>query len=234
MNPIRTPGLALFVSFLVVSGFSDARRAAAGTPQTPSLGRLSLEDLGNIEVTTVSKTPEEVRRTPAAIHVITREDIRRSGAASIPEILRMVPGVNVARIDSTHWSVGVRGFGDQFSKSVLVLIDGRSVYTPLFGGVFWGMHDTLIEDIQRIEVIRGPGGTIWGSNAMNGVINIVTRAASDTPGSFASVSAGNVQEGAAQVRFGAGNGRGFDYRVYAKAFRHGPQAHSDGQDFDDW
>jgi outer membrane cobalamin receptor len=112
-----------------------------------------------------------VWNTPAAIYVLTQEDIRRSGATTIPELLRLVPGVEVARIDSDHWAVGIRGFGSQFSKSVLVLIDGRSVYSPLFAGVYWQVQDTLLEDIDRIEVIRGPGGTIWGANAVNGVIN---------------------------------------------------------------
>src|SRR6185503_16002480 len=151
---------------------------------------LSLEALGNIEVTTLTKEPEEIRRVPAAVYVITQDDIRRSGASSFPEILRLAPGVNVSRIDSDHWSVGIRGFGDQFSKSVLVLIDGRSIYTPLFAGVMWGVQDTALEDIERIEVIRGPGGTIWGANAVDGVINIITRKASETHGGRVSVGTG--------------------------------------------
>ncbi len=121
-------------------------------------------------------------QTPAAIYVLTQEDIRRSGATTIPELLRLVPGVEVARIDSDHWAVGVRGFGGEFSKSLLVLIDGRSVYSPLFAGVYWQVQDTLLEDVDRIEVIRGPGGTIWGANAVNGIINIITKNAKDTHG----------------------------------------------------
>ena len=159
------------------------------TPQSgnsPSLTQLSLEELGNVEVTTVSKTPESLRKTPAAIDVITQQDIRRSGATTLPDVLRLAPGVAVARIDSDHWSVGIRGFGDQFSKSVLVLIDGRNVYTPLFAGIYWGVQDTLLDDIDRIEVIRGPGGTAWGANAINGVINIITRRSKDTQGLLAS------------------------------------------------
>src|SRR5438270_10888415 len=147
-----------------------------------ALKRLSLEELGKIEVTTVSKEPETIWQTPAAIYVLTQDDIRRSGATSIPEALRGAPGVEVARIDSDHWSVGIRGFGSQFSKSLLVLIDGRSVYTPLFAGVYWQVQDVVLEDIDRIEVIRGPGGTVWGSNAVNGVINIITKRAQDTTG----------------------------------------------------
>jgi iron complex outermembrane receptor protein len=195
------------------------------------LKQLSLEDLGNIAVTTISKEPEELRRTPAAIYVITQEDIRRSGFTSLPEILRLAPGINVARIDSTHWAVGVRGFGDQFSKSVLLLIDGRTVYTPLFAGVFWGLQDTVVEDIDRIEVIRGPGGTIWGANAVNGVINVVTKAASATQGTLVSAGTGNVDELSTQVRYGGSRGS-MDYRIYGKGIRRGPQAHSDDADFD--
>jgi len=138
---------------------------------------LSLEQLGNVEVTTVSKEPEQIWKTPAAIFVLTQEDIRRLGATSIPEALRLVPGVDVSQVDSNHWSIAIRGFAGQFSKSLLVLIDGRSVYTPLFSGVYWDVQNLLLEDVERIEVIRGPGGTIWGANAVNGVINIITKSA---------------------------------------------------------
>jgi iron complex outermembrane recepter protein len=124
----------------------------------PSLKQLSLADLANVEVTTASKEPEQIWKTPAAIYVLTQEDIRRSGATGIPEVLRLVPGVEVARINSNQWSVGIRGFGSSFSKSVLVLIDGRSVYTPLFAGVYWDVQNVLLDDVERIEVIRGPGG----------------------------------------------------------------------------
>src|SRR5262245_36384539 len=163
---LRVTGVACLLTLAGV----PAHAAAAGAPgQSPSSGRtlkdLSLEALGELEVTSVSKDGEAVRKTPAAVHIITSEDIRRSGATSLPELLRQAPGVSVGRVDSTHWSVGVRGFGDQFSKSVLVLMDGRSIYTPLFGGVFWALQDTALADIDHIEVIRGPGGTIWGSNA---------------------------------------------------------------------
>jgi iron complex outermembrane receptor protein len=148
-----------------------------------------LAELGDVEVTTTSKEPEEVWKTAAAVYVLTQEDIRRSGATSIPELLRLVPGVQVSRIDDNdHWAVGIRGFADQFSKSMLVLIDGRSLYTPLFAGVYWALQDgLLLEDVERIEVIRGPGATIWGANAVTGVINIITKNASDTHGALASV-----------------------------------------------
>ncbi len=198
------------------------------------LTQVSLEQLGQIEVTTASKRPVKVSRTPAAIYVVTQEDIRRSGATSIPEALRLVPGVEVARIDSNTWSLGVRGFGSALSRSVLVLIDGRSVYTPLFAGVYWQVQDTLLEDIERIEVIRGPGGTIWGANAVNAVINIITKNAKDTHGTLVSTGGGNLDQGFGHFRYGAGNDKGFDYRIYGKAFVRGPQYHTDGHSFDDW
>ena len=224
----------LFILFGAVGvGRADEPQGSQGG--LGDLKQLSLEQLGSVEVTTVSKEPEEVLQTPAAIYVLTQEDIRRSGASSIPEVLRLVPGVEVARIDSDHWAVGVRGFGSQFSRSLLVLIDGRSVYTPLFAGVYWDVQDTLLEDIDRIEVIRkGPGGTIWGANAVNGVINIITKKAKDTHGALATASGGNVDQGIGGFRYGGGNGQTFDYRVFGKVTTRGPEVHPNGMQFDDW
>jgi iron complex outermembrane recepter protein len=209
------------------------------SPQGQSQGAgtllgLSLEQLGNVEVTTASKEPESVWNTPAAIYVLTQEDIHRSGATSIPELLRLVPGVEVARIDSDHWAVGIRGFGSEFSKSVLVLIDGRSVYSPLFSGVYWNVQNVMLEDVERIEVIRGPGGTIWGANAVNGVINIITKNTKETHGALASVSGGNVDQGMGDFRFGGGNGKNFDFRVYGMAFGRAAEFHPDHVNFDEW
>jgi iron complex outermembrane receptor protein len=198
------------------------------------LKHLSLEQLGDVEVTTASKEPEQVWRTPAAIYVLTRDDIRRSGATSIPEVLRLVPGVEVARVDSDHWSVGIRGFGAVLASKLLVLIDGRSIYTPLFAGVYWQVQATPLEDIERIEVIRGPGGTIWGANAVDGVINIITRNAKETHGSMMSLGGGNADEGTGTVRYGRGNDRGFNYRVYGMGFNRSPEFHSGSTNFDDW
>jgi iron complex outermembrane recepter protein len=207
---------------------------AQGVPDTSTLKRLSLEELGRIAVTTVSKLPETVWNTAAAVHVLTHEDIVRSGATSIPDALRLVPGVEVARIDtSRNWVVGIRGFGDQYSKSVLVLIDGRAAYTPLWAGVHWPIQDTLLEDVDRIEVIRGPGGTIWGANAMNGVINIITRSAQASHGVYASAATGNVDNGIVAFRYGGRAGR-IDYRMYAKGTSRDPQFHPDGREFDTW
>src|SRR3989475_6688301 len=223
----------LLLLFLLAVLVKQSRGNDNPKPEVP-LTQISLEDLGEIEVTTASKEPVKASQTPAAIYVITQEDIRRSGATSIPEALRLAPGVEVARIDSNTWSLGVRGFGSALSRSVLVLIDGRSVYTPLFAGVYWQVQDTLIEDIERIEVIRGPGGTIWGANAVNAVINIITKNAKDTRGTLASIGGGNLDQGFAHFRYGAGNDKGFDYRIYGKAFVRGPQFHPDGHLFDDW
>ncbi len=198
------------------------------------LKELSLAQLGDVQVTSVSKEPEEVWDTPAAIYVLTGEDIRRSGATTIPEALRLVPGVEVARIDSDHWSIGIRGFGSGFSKSLLVLIDGRSVYTPLFAGVYWDVEDVPLDDIDRIEVIRGPGGTIWGSNAVNGVINVITKSAKDTHGVLVSAGGGNLDEGTLVARYGGSVGGDFDYRVYGKAFTRGAEIHPEVPHYDEW
>ncbi|HTC93264.1 MAG TPA: TonB-dependent receptor [Terriglobales bacterium] len=222
-----------FVLMMLVS------RGWGGTPQAgpdnqSSLTHMSLEDLGKIEVTSTSKEPVQASQTPAAIYVITQEDIRRSGATSIPEVLRLAPGVEVARIDSNTWSLGVRGFGSSLSRSVLVLIDGRTVYTPLFAGVWWNVQDTMLEDIERIEVIRGPGGTIWGANAVNAVINIITKNAKETRGALVSAGGGVLDQGFLNVRYGGGDGKSFDYRIYGKGFRRGPEFHSDHRQYDDW
>ena len=138
----------------MIASWADSPEVDEGGSAT--LKHLSLEQLGDVEVTTASKEPEQVWQTPAAIYVLTQDDIRRSGATSIPEVLRLVPGVEVARINSNSWAVGIRGFGSSFSKSVLVMIDGRSVYTPLYAGVYWDVQNVLLEDVERIEVIRGP------------------------------------------------------------------------------
>jgi len=202
--------------------------------EVADLKRLTMEELAKIEVVSVTKEPTRLERTPAAIHVLTREDIRRSGATSIPDLLRFVPGVEVSRIDSSTWAVGIRGFGTTFSRSVLVLIDGRSVYTPLFAGVNWKLQNVLLEDVERIEVIRGPGGTIWGSNAVNGVINIITRNSRDTRGVFASAGGGNLDQAGGGFRYGGNLGSNLSYRFYGMAFSRGPEFHNDHGNFDDW
>ncbi len=139
----------------------------------------------------------------------------------------------MARIDAVKWSVGIRGFGSRLSRSVLVVIDGRNVYSPFSAGVYWEVQNTLLEDVDRIEIIRGPGATIWGVNAVNGVINIITRSAKDTQGALVSAGGGN-EQGFLNFRYGAGNGRNLSYRAYGKAFTRGPEFHPDRTDFDDW
>src|SRR6202166_3511170 len=222
--------LAFLLAGLVNQSFAAPQEEQAnGAP----LKQLSLAELGNVEVTTASKEPEEIWRTPAAIYVLTQEDIRRSGATSIPEVLRLVPGVQVARINSNQWSVNIRGLGSGFSKSVLVLIDGRSVYTPLYAGVYWDVQNVLLDDVERIEVIRGPGGTIWGSNAVNGVINIITKSAQHTHGIDASAGSGNIEQSRDAVRYGS-SFKGLDYRAYGMGFGRTPEFHSDRNNYDAW
>jgi iron complex outermembrane receptor protein len=222
--------LLAFAVALRAVPFDDLQNATSSV----SLREMSLEQLSQIEVTTPSKEPVPAFRSPVAISVITAEQIRRSGATSIPEALRLSPGVEVARIDGDNWAIGIRGFGDRFSRGVLVLIDGRTVYTPLQAGTYWEVQDTMMEDIDRIEVICGPGGTIWGPNAVNGVINVITKDSKDTNGLLASMGGGNEEQGFAGFRYGGGNGHNLNYRVYAKGFTRGPEDHSDGQNFDDW
>ena len=216
--------------FLLLPVLLPALTLAADEPQpipndadSRQLKSLTLEELSQIDVTSPSKEPRPAFRTPMAIYVITGDDIRRSGVTSIPEALRLAPGVEVARIDANKWSIGIRGFGSRLSRSVLVLIEGRTVYTTVFAGTYWEVQDTLLEDIDRIEVIRGPGGTIWGPNAVNGVINIITKNTQDTRGLFASAGSGDEEQGLLNFRYGGGNGGNFDYRVYAKAFTRGPE-----------
>src|SRR3954471_6217177 len=223
--------LALGIAF-VLSTVPPCVHASEAS-STQDLKRLSLEELSNIEVTTLSREPEKAAQVPSAIYVITGDDIRRSGATTIAEALRLAPGVEVAQIDSDKWSIGIRGFGTRLSRSVLVLIDGRTVYTTLLAGTYWEVQDTVLEDVDRIEIIRGPGGTIWGPNAVNGVINIITKGAKDTHGTMVSALGGNVDQGIVSFRYGGGKGDRLNYRIYAKAFSRGPEFHSAGRNFDD-
>jgi len=186
---------------------------------TPAdLSSMSLEDLSNVEVSSVSRRTERLADAAASVYVITREDIRRSGHLTIPDILRLAPNLQVARVDASQYAISARGFNSTTANKLLVLIDGRSVYTPLFSGVFWDVPDTLIEDIERIEVISGPGGTLWGANAVNGVINVITRNARDTVGGMTAVAAGN-EERRASARWGGTLGGDAHYRMYGKEFR---------------
>ena len=178
--------------------------------------QMSLEDLSNIEVTSVSRQPERILDAPAAITVITSEDIRRSGATSIPEALRLADNLTVAQKNSHDWAISARGFNADLANKLLVMIDGRTVYSPLYSGVFWDRQDYLLADIDRIEVISGPGGTLWGANAVNGVINIITKKAQDTQGGYFEASAGNEIRGATAARYGGKHASNVTYRIYGK------------------
>jgi iron complex outermembrane recepter protein len=190
----------------------------------------TIEDLMTIQVTSVSKTEQKLSQTASAIFVITQDDIRHSGATNIPNLLRVVPGVDVAQINANTWAVSARGFNGRFSNELLVLVDGRTVYTPSFGGVFWDVLDLPLDDIERIEVIRGPGGSVWGANAVNGVINIITKKASETHGALLVTSGGNVDQGFGTIQYGGKAGKNTDYRVYTKYRNEDHFPDSTGQD----
>ena len=172
----------------------------------------------DVEVTTVTAHESTVGKSPAAVFVITNEMIRRSGATSVPECFRMVPGLQVAKIGPSKWAISSRGFNSEFVQKLLVLVDGRSVYSPFFAGVYWETQDLVLQDIERIEVIRGPGATIWGANAVNGVINIITKTAGETQGALVSAGGGDQDRTVNSVRFGGKLGENTQYRVYARQF----------------
>lgn len=182
------------------------------------LGDMSIEDLMNIEVTSVSRKPQQLSRITSAISVITQDDIRHSGATNIPDLLRMVPGLDVAQINGSAWEISSRGLNSQFANKLLVLIDGRTVYSPLFAGVYWDIPDVPMEDIERIEVIRGPGATVWGANAVNGVINIITKSATETQGGLLTAGGGTYEPGFGVVQYGGKLSQPTSYRVFTKGF----------------
>ena len=174
----------------------------------------SIEELMNIDVTSVSRKEQKLSQTPAAVYVITREAIARSGANTIPDLLRMVPGVQVAQVEANRWAISVRGFNGVYSNKLLVLVDGRTVYTPTFSGVYWNQIDIPLDTIERIEVVRGPGGAVWGANAVNGVINIITEDSANTQGTRISAGAGSFQTGGYEARFGGKLGHVGTYRAF--------------------
>ena len=182
----------------------------------------------NIKVTSVSKREQSLSRTAAAMFVINQEDIRRSGATNIPDLLRMAPGVDVEQIDANAWAISVRGFNSRYSNKVLVLIDGRTVYTPSFSGVFWEHLDMPLENIERIEVIRGPGATVWGANAVNGVISIFTKSAKDTKGGLVTAGGGSQVRALGLAQYGGTAGKDGSYRAFGKYFDIGNSAMPDG------
>lgn len=182
------------------------------------LKKLSVEELMNVEVTLVSRTPEKLTEAASAIQVISNEDIRRSGATNVAEALRLSPNLQVAQVTASVWIISARGFNNIFSNKLLVMIDGRTVYTPLYGGVLWEQQNVLLEDVERIEVVSGPGGTLWGANAVNGVINIVTKHAKESQGIYASVAGGSFVKDMAALRYGGTLGKKAWFRVYGQHF----------------
>ncbi len=222
---VRRP-LALLVALAVTSG------AALAQPQDPTM--LSLEELMGIEISSAAKRPQRLLDAATAIYAIGREEIRRSGATSLPELLRTVPGVQVSRIDGSRYAVSIRGFSSRYSGKLLILQDGRTLYSPLFSGTYWEAQDVLLEDVERIEVIRGSGGTLWGANAVNGVINIITRQAKDTQGTYVEARGGTLERGVA-LRHGTALASGGHARAYAKIDRHDPLETASGDEaYDAW
>ncbi|AOW14195.1 hypothetical protein LPB72_06245 [Hydrogenophaga crassostreae] len=225
LNLKRVP-LAVMVSLAL------AGNVWAASQQDPTW--LSLEELMTIEVSSAAKRPQRLADASTAIYAIGREEIRRSGATSLPELLRTVPGVQVSRIDASRYAVSIRGFSNRYSGKLLVLQDGRSLYNPLFSGTYWEAQDVLLEDVERIEVIRGSGGTLWGANAVNGVINIITRHAKDTQGTYLETKAGSLEKGVA-IRHGGNLGEDGQFRAYAKLDSHEPTEYANGATaHDEW
>jgi iron complex outermembrane receptor protein len=208
MNKTR---LLLFAAATL--GSACAQKVGAPTGDLTSIG---VDELFSVEVSSVGRKAQKLSKAPAAVFVLTSEDIRRSGATSIPEALQWVPGLTVLRIDGRSWAVSARGGARQYSDKILVMIDGRSLYTPLFSGTIWDTIDVSLEDVEQIEIVRGPGAVMWGPNAVNGVINIITKRAQSTKGAMVSAAAGNEQRGAAEARWGAAPSDHLAYRIWGK------------------
>ena len=222
------------LSGLLLLAFAIAAARADEAAPMQTLANLSLEELSNIEVTSVSKRAQNLQSAAAAITVVTNEEIRRSGATTVPDALRFVPGLNVAQQSASDWAVSARGFSSVNSEKLLVLSDTRSIYTPLFSGVLWDVQDYLLADIDRIEVIRGPGATLWGSNAVNGVINITTKKAQDTQGLLIETAAGTNTKLNAAARYGDTANNGASYRVFGKYVDYGDTINDSSHSNDDW
>ena len=208
----------LCISAVCISAICGNVVKAEADPGLDSF-ELRLQELLDVEVTSVSKQPQSLSKAPAAIYVISSDDIRRSGATSIPQALRDVPGLHVAQLDSQKWAIGSRGFNGRYNNKLLVMMDGRTLYSPEFSGVYWEVQDTVMADIERIEAIRGPGAAMWGANAVNGVINIITKHSADTQGGYAEVGAGDYEKGFASLRFGGKLAEGATARGYIKGFK---------------
>jgi iron complex outermembrane receptor protein len=202
---------SLLLCFIILAGDLLAQESVV-----KKLKSMDIDDLMGIEVITLSRMPQKLSEVPSAIQVITNEDIRRSGATNLPEALRLASNLQVSQLNSGSWVISARGFNTVFANKLLVLIDGRIIYTPLFGGVLWDLQSVLLEDVERIEVISGPGGSLWGANAVNGVISIITKRARDTDGLVVTGAAGNFMKTHVGVRFADSIGAKSFYRVYAQ------------------
>jgi iron complex outermembrane receptor protein len=219
-------------AFAATSSVLHAQQLAAN--QVNQLKRLSIEQLTNVEVTSVTRGPQPLSRSAAAVAVVTSGQIASSGAMSVPEAIRFVPGIHVAQVTASEWAVSSRGFASANSPDLLVLSDGRSIYTPLYSGVFWDVQDYLMPDIDRIEVVRGPGAALWGSNAVNGVINIITKGAQETQGTLLTAATGSRERALAAAQYGGEAGNQVYYRVFAKYQAHAAEDHPSGSSPDDW
>ncbi len=228
-NNKTTTAVAVALGFMMLTGCSFAQTTDAAPPTT-ALKKLSLEELMDIEVTSVSKRPEKLSETASAIQVITQDDIRRSGATNLPEALRLAGNLNVAAQNSHDWNISARGFNTDLANKLLVLIDGRTVYTPLFSGVFWDVQDYLLEDVDRIEVISGPGGALWGANAVNGVINVTTKSSKDTQGLYLEAGGGTELRASTGVRYGGTIAPGVYFRVYGMYSDRAPGVMANGKE----
>jgi iron complex outermembrane recepter protein len=234
-NLTRQLRLARWGAITMLVALSSAVMAQTHTQLASDVGALKevpFEELFNLEITTVSKRPERLVDVPSAIQVITSEEIRRSGATSLPEALRLAPNLQVAQVNSSTWAISARGFNATTANKLLVLIDGRSVYTPLFSGVFWDVQNVMLEDIDRIEVISGPGATLWGANAVNGVINVITKSARDTQGVLLSGGGGSHLRGFGNARYGGKVGQDVYFRLHGMGFDRDDTKLRSGRDAD--
>lgn len=222
------------IVLVVLTVFANGVVAQTGEPSSDigALKKLAFEELFNIEITTVSRRPERLVDAASAIQLITAEEIRRSGATSLPEALRLASNLQVAQISSSQWAISARGFNASTANKLLVLIDGRTVYTPLFSGVFWDMQHVMLEDIERIEVISGPGATLWGANAVNGVINVITKSARETQGALLSAGGGSLLRGFGNARYGNKIADDIYFRVYGMGFDRDNTVFRNGRDAD--
>ena len=217
---------------LVILLICSAPLAAQETDQPQDLKKLSIEELTQVQVTSVSRRAERVNQTAAAVSVIRNDEILRSGTTTLAEALRLGAAVDIGQVNGNTWGISTRGFNISTANKLLVLIDGRSTYVPLFGGTFWDVQDAFLPDVDRVEVIRGPGGTIWGANAVNGVINVISRPASETQGTAVTLLGGTNERAVASARYGGRLGDGA-FRVYAKYRHRGPQLFLSGGSAED-